>query len=182
MSLKCSVFIATSLDGYIARSDDGLDWLDAANRTITPGEDCGYKSFIETVDVLVMGRGSFEVVLGFPEWPYEGTRVVVMSSKPVAIPERLRGAVSSTSEAPAALVERLSAEGARHAYVDGGVTIQSFLRAGLIDEITITLIPVLLGSGKPLFGPVAGDIALRLIESRAYPFGFVQVKYAVTRG
>lgn len=182
MSLKCSVFIATSLDGHIARTDGRIDWLDAANKTITPGEDCGFRTFIDSVDVLVMGRSTFESVLDFPEWPYEGPRVVVLSRKGIAIPEALRAKVSVTAEAPADLVKRLAAEGAKHAYIDGGVTIQSFLAAGLIDEITITLIPVVLGSGRPLFAAVPADVPLKLLDSKAYPFGFVQLRYAVARG
>ena len=177
--MKCSVFIVTSLDGQIARTDGRIDWLDAANATVPPGEDCGYHAFMRSVDVLIMGRRTFEMALGFPEWPYSGKRVVVMSARGIEVPARLRGEVSATAEAPADLVKRLSAEGARHAYVDGGVTIQGFLSAGLIDEVTITLIPVILGSGAPLFGPVPADVKLALVDTKAYPFGYVQVRYSV---
>lgn len=176
-----AVFIATSLDGYIARTDGRIDWLEAANATVPAGEDCGYRAFMDTVDGLVMGRRTFEQVLGFDPWPFAGRPVVVLSRRGVAIPEALRGAVSSSSEAPPALVERLSAQGARRLYIDGGLTIQSFLRAGLIDELTVTTIPVLLGSGRPLFGPLDGDLALERLSTKAYDFGFVQSRYRLRR-
>ena len=179
MRPKVSVFIATSLDGFIARPDGAIDWLEAANATVPPGEDCGYAAFSEKVDVLVMGRHSFETVLGFEPWPYGDKRVVVLSSGPVAIPPALAGTVTASSEAPAALVARLEAEGVRLVYVDGGITIQRFMAAGLIDELTVTLIPILLGGGRPLFGPLPADRNLTLLGSRQYDFGFVQLHYRV---
>src|ERR1700729_527232 len=104
MLVKCSVFIATSLDGFISREDGSIDWLMKANTLASPGEDCGYKSFISTVDGLVMGRHSFEKVLSFDEWPYADLPVVVMSSQTLIIPEHLRTCVSATAETPIALV------------------------------------------------------------------------------
>jgi dihydrofolate reductase len=179
MRPQVSVFIATSLDGFIAREDGAIDWLEAANATVPPGEDCGYAAFAASVDGLVMGRHSFETVLGFAPWPYGDKRLVVLSRGPVAIPEALAGTVTASSEAPEALVERLGAEGVRHVYVDGGITIQRFMAAGLVDEITVTLIPILLGAGRPLFGPLPGDRNLTLLGSRQYDFGFVQLHYRV---
>lgn len=181
MGIKTSVFIATSLDGYIARADGGLDWLNEANVGVPEGEDCGYHAFISTVDVLVMGRHTFETVLGFGGWPYGDLRVVVLSGKPVEIPVELRKTVSASSEPPSELVARLSSEGAQHLYIDGGITIQRFLAAGLLDELTVTTIPILLGGGKPLFGPLAADIKLKHIGTKAYDFGFVQSTYRVAR-
>lgn len=179
MTIKCSVFIATSLDGFISREDGSIDWLMKANALATPGEDGGYKSFISTVDRLIMGRHTYEKVLSFDEWPYANIPVVVMSSKAITIPEKLRAFVSTSSETPDALVQRLSKEGAKHLYIDGGVTIQRFLTHKLINEMTITLIPVLLGNGRSLFGPLENDIELHHIESRGFEGGFVQVKYRV---
>ena len=176
---KCSVFIATSLDGFIARTDGRIDWLLAANATVPAGEDCGYAEFFSTVDAMVMGRGTFEQVLTFPQWPYGELPVYVMSRTLTELPVSVPSSVSLVSEPPTELVDRLHAEGRRHLYVDGGRTIQSFLSAGLLDELTITLIPVLLGSGRPLFGPLWADVALDLISSRSYPFGFVQNRYSV---
>lgn len=179
MALRTSVFIATSLDGFISRLDGNIDWLNEANMIVPTGEDCGYKEFASSVDVMVMGRNTFDLVRTFDGWPYGDKRLIVLSSKPVEIPEALRNNVSASSEAPIDLVKRLEAEGFQHAYIDGGITIQRFLRARLIDEITITLIPVLLGTGRPLFGPLEEDLNLHLIQSKAYEFGFVQLKYGV---
>lgn len=179
MSLRTSAFLAQSLDGFIARADGGLDWLDRASAAAPPGEDCGYGAFFATVDVLVMGRGTFEKVLGFPDWPYGTTRVVVLSRRGVAVPAPLGQSVSVTAEAPPELCARLAAEGCEHAYVDGGLTVQSFLRAGLLEELTLTTVPVLLGEGKRLFGPLEGDIRLQHSSTVAYPFGLVQSRYRV---
>jgi dihydrofolate reductase len=181
MPLRASVFIATSLDGYIARPNGSIDWLDQANRSVPDGEDCGYAEFISTVDALVMGRHTFELVLTFPEWPYGKTPVIVLSSTLAALPPCVPATVTLSSESPAALVERLSAVGLRHLYIDGGVTIQRFLSAGLIDELILTRIPVLLGTGRPLFGPLAGDVVLEHLSTRSWPFGFVQSRYRMKR-
>lgn len=177
MSATTSVFIATSLDGFIARPDGCIDWLLQANTLMPAGEDCGIQAFMDSVDVLVMGRKSFEQALDFDPWPYAGKPVVVLSHHGVEVPPALRDSVSVSAEAPADLLARLSAAGARKLYIDGGQTIQGFLRAGLIDELIITVIPVLLGAGRPLFGPLDADVALTHVETRAYPFGFVQSRY-----
>jgi len=174
---KCSVFIAASLDGFISKVDGSIDWLNAANDLVPEGEDLGYRQFMSSVDALVMGRNTFEQVLTFGEWPYESTPVVVLSRRLDSLSEDLPATVSLTDEDPAELVQRLSAEGMKKLYIDGGITVQSFLAAGLIDEITITIIPILLGEGKPLFGPLPADIELELVESKAFEFGFVQIKY-----
>jgi dihydrofolate reductase len=181
MTVRASVFIATSLDGFIARPDGNIDWLNDANSVVPSGEDCGYNEFMKSVDVLVMGRNTFELVLTFDAWPYEGKRVVVLSSKPLIVPSRLSDMVSASSESPDVLVSRLSSEGVQGLYVDGGITIQRFLAAGLIDDITITLIPVILGQGRPLFGPLEKDIPLVHEATKAFEFGFVQVKYRIAR-
>ncbi|WP_242602314.1 dihydrofolate reductase family protein [Legionella parisiensis] len=108
MSIKCSVFIATSIDGFISRNDGSIDWLMKANSLVPEGEDGGYKSFISSVDGLVMGRNSFEQVLSFDEWPYGELPVVVLSSDPMDIPKHLQKYVSSSSATPSALVQRLA--------------------------------------------------------------------------
>lgn len=181
MTAKASVFVATSLDGFIARSDGNIDWLNQANATVPMGEDCGYATFMSSVDTIVMGRNTFEQVLTFDDWPYGDRQVVVLSKTRIVIPNALREKVSVSSELPLVLVDRLSAAGAQHLYIDGGQTIQNFLRSGLIQEMTITVIPILLGEGKPLFGPLASDILLQNISTHAYPFGFVQSKYRVLK-
>lgn len=181
MTIKASVFIATSLDGFIARKDGSIDWLEGATADVPAGEDSGYGVFISTVDVLVMGRYTYEQVLTFAEWPYGDLRVVVLSGKPIEIPADISGTVTALSKSPRALVDQLGSEGAQHLYIDGGITIQSFLSAGLIDELTITVIPVLIGEGRPLFGPLEKDIALTHLSTEAYDYGFVQSRYGVTR-
>lgn len=179
MLAKCSVFIATSLDGFIARDDGSIDWLMKANTLVPPGEDCGYKSFMSTVDGLVMGRHSFEKVLSFDSWPYEELSVFVMSSQTIQIPNHLKKFVSISSETPLQLVKQLSSQGFKHLYIDGGITIQKFIVDNLIHELTITLIPVLLGTGRSLFGPLMHDIKLDHIETKCFEGGFVQLKYRI---
>jgi dihydrofolate reductase len=181
MLTKCSVFIATSLDGFISREDGSIDWLMKANALAPPGEDCGYKSFMSTVDGLVMGRHSFEKVLSFDPWPYEDLPVTVMSSQTINIPDHLKKSVSTSSETPIKLVQRLTQNGFKHLYIDGGITIQRFIADHLISELTITLISVLLGSGRSLFGPLVHDIELDHIETRCFDGGFVQLKYGISR-
>ena len=180
MSTKVSVFIATSLDGFIARENGDIDWLNDANATVPEGEDCGYQPFMASVDVLIMGRKTYEQVLSFGSWPYGQTRVIVMSRSPIQFPAELPACVTHSAAMPRMLYDRLVNEGAQHLYIDGGVTIQRFLAAGLIDELTITIIPILLGEGTPLFGPLGKDIHLTHISSHTYDFGFIQLKYAVT--
>ena len=117
MKVRASVFIATSLDGFIARPDGSIDWLNDANAVVPSGEDCGYNEFMKSVDVVVMGRNTFEQVLTFDAWPYEDKRVVVLSSKPLTVPVRLPNTGSASSESPDELVERLFVEGAQRLYV-----------------------------------------------------------------
>jgi len=171
------VFIATSLDGFISRPDGSIDWLMEANQLIPPGEDCGYGDFWASVDALVVGRNTFEQVLTFDAWPYENKPVFVLTSRPLDIPPNLAGQVSVSSESPADLLDRLSTAGIKRVYVDGGVTIQRFLAADLIDEMTITLIPILLGTGRPLFSSLQVEIPFSHISTRSYDFGFVQNAY-----
>jgi dihydrofolate reductase len=178
--MKISVFIATSLDGYIAREDGRIDWLPVPDPDA--GEDYGYKAFMATVDAIVMGRATFETVLGFGVWPYAGKRVVVLSSRPLGIPETFPGVVEQLSGSPADVAAALSSSGVQQVYLDGGKTVQGFLAAGLVDRLIITRIPVLIGSGLPLFGPLANDVALRHVATRAYPSGFVQSEYSLFRG
>lgn len=179
MSIKVSVYIAASLDGFIARVDGNLDWLDEANTTVPEGEDCGFVEFMNSVDTLLMGRKTYEKVLSFGQWPYDDTPVVVLSSKPITFPDHLPSTVTHSSDRPAKLLKRLAGEGIQHVYVDGGLTIQSFLSEGLVDEITVTVIPVILGEGIPLFGSVEDDIQLTHVRTTAFDFGFVQSTYTV---
>jgi dihydrofolate reductase len=172
--MEASVFIATSLDGFIAREDGALDWLPADG-----GEPHGYDQFIATVDAIVIGRKTFETVLAFDAWPYGTKPVVVLTTRPsaFAVPE---GAVCEMmTGTPHEIVDRLARRGMKHLYIDGGVTIQGFLEAGLIQRLIITRIPVLLGSGIPLFGPLSRDIRLEHVATQSYPSGMVQSEYVV---
>jgi len=145
------------------------------------GENCGYRDFMNSVDVLVMGRNTFEQVLSFGMWPYENKQVVVLSGGSVAIPTNHASTVEVRSCSPRELVKQLSETGAKHLYIDGGNTIQRFLNEGVIHQLIITRIPILIGSGIPLFGPLESDISLEHFETRQYPSGFVQSRYEVRR-
>ena len=173
--MNASVFIATSLDGFIARVDGGLDWLPEGG-----GEPHGYDEFMATVDVLIIGRKTFETVLSFEVWPYGAKPVVVLSTGPLA-PAPPEAVVERMSGAPADVVSQLDARGLRNAYVDGGITIQRFLQAGLIQRLIVTRVPVLLGAGIPLFGMLERDVVLRHVGTRQYPSGLVQSEYAIGR-
>lgn len=176
--MKASVFIATSLDGFIARENGGIDWLPTDTED---GEDHGYNDFISSIDAMVMGRNTYELVLTFDKWYYGDMPVFVLTNRGVDIPERISKTVFQMSGEPHEIVERLAEKGYNHLYVDGGKTIQGFLNAGLIDDMTITTIPVLIGSGIPLFGPTNQDIHLRHIESRPSSGGLVQNRYKVLK-
>ena len=171
--MKASVFVGTSLDGFIARANGDLDFLEAGG-----GEPHGYDEFIATVDALVIGRKTFETVLTFGSWPYGNKPVFVLSTRPLA-PTPPGAMVERMSGAPADIVSQLAARGIGHIYVDGGITIQRFLEAGLIHRLIITRVPVLIGGGIPLFGAVPRDIVLKHVATRHYASGLVQSEYLV---
>jgi dihydrofolate reductase len=171
--MKASVFVGTSLDGFIARADGALDFLPPGG-----GEPHGYEEFMATVDALVIGRKTYETVLAFDEWPYGEKPTYVLSTRPLS-PAPSGAVVEHLSGVPAEIVSQLSARGIRHIYVDGGVTIQGFLRAGLIQRLVVTRVPVLIGSGIPLFGPTERDIALKHIATRQYASGLVTSEYEI---
>ena len=176
--MKASVFIGTSLDGFIARPNGDLDFLPTDG-----GEPHGYAEFFASVDALVIGRKTFETVLASPEWPYGAKRIVVLSSQHLDFSKIPNAAVEHKVEQmsgpPAEIVSQLEARGIRHIYVDGGVTIQQFLRAGLIQRLIITRVPVLIGQGIPLFGQLPGDIKLRHIATQTYASGLVKTEYEI---
>jgi dihydrofolate reductase len=176
---KLSVFVGTSLDGFIARKDGGLDWL-LGGTDLTPKE-YGYEAFIKKIDAIVMGRRTYEVGMTFETWPY-GLPVIVLSTHPIRKPPQAPDApVERMAGAPAAIVKGLAQRGLRRLYVDGAETIQRFFRAGLIDEITVSRLPVLLGEGIPLFGPLPNDVKLRHLRTRTFRGGMVQDTYAVQK-
>ncbi|TQV87694.1 dihydrofolate reductase family protein [Aliikangiella coralliicola] len=180
MDIKFTSFIATSLDGYIARLNGKLDWLnDAADKNST--EDYGYQNYIAAIDCIVLGRSSFEKTASFAEWPYQKKRVIVLSRTLKEPPEDFADKVAVFNGSIELLAVELQNQGIQRVYVDGGLTIQSFFKADLMDEITITQIPVLIGRGLPLFGEHSEDIKLTLLQSNSFPSGFVQSKYRVER-
>ena len=173
--MRATVFVGVSLDGFIARADGSFDFL-----PVDTTESHGYEEFIATVDALVMGRNTFETALSFGKWPYDKP-VFVLSSRP--IPPIPPGAVvEHLSGEPVDIVENLAARGIKHIYVDGGITIQRFLEAGLIQRLVITTVPVLIGTGIPLFGPITHDILLTHVATRQFPSGLVQSEYSVVNG
>lgn len=175
--MKASVYIASSLDGFIARPNGELDWLTGRGTGLEP-EDYGYDAFIATVDYLVMGRHTYEKVQTFGAWPYQKP-VVVLSSGTVKIPKKLMKAVEAMSGSPREVVAQLEKRGAGHLYIDGGKTIHRFLEDGLIDRMIITRLPVLIGTGIPLFGALSKDIWLRHVATKSFRSGVVQSEYTV---
>lgn len=180
--MKTSVYIATTLDGFIARENGDLDWLPGSYGEVdvnAENEDFGYNVFIDSVDVLVMGRNTYELVLSFGPWPYGTQRVIVLSNTLKKLADDMPDTVELKSSLPNELYIELQKSGAKHLYIDGGKTIQGFLNAGLIDEIIITKVPILIGKGIPLFGALNKDKHLKHIETQSYKNGFVQSKYEV---
>jgi len=172
--MTASVFIGTSVDGFIARPNDELDFLPEGG-----GEPHGYNEFIASVDAIVIGRKTFEKVLTFGAWPYGDKRVVVLSSRPLDLSTAIGGVVEQMAGSPGEIVSELAARGVNNLYIDGGITIQRFLRAGAIQRLIITRVPVLIGDGVPLFGTLPHDIRLRHIATRHYSSGLVQSEYEV---
>jgi dihydrofolate reductase len=168
----CSVFIATSLDGYVARQNGSIDWLDIVQRQ---GEDYGYARFWGSIDAVVVGRGTYQTALGFPTWPYTGKRCVVLTH---AAFERRHDEEFHAGD-PQPLLERLGAEGVRRVYVDGGRVITALLATGVVDQLTISVLPILLGEGRRLFGPSDHEQLLSLVRTQAFPSGLVQLEYQV---
>jgi dihydrofolate reductase len=173
-AIKASVFIGTSVDGFIGRLNDDLDFLPPDG-----GEPHGFNEFMASVDAIVIGRKTFEKVLTLGPWAYGKKRVVILSSRSLDLSPAVGGVVEQMAGSPAEIVSRLAASGAHHLYIDGGVTIQRFLRAGLIQRLIITRVPVLIGEGIPLFGTLRRDILLRHVTTRHFSSGLVQSEYEV---
>jgi dihydrofolate reductase len=184
--MKCSVFIATSADGYIATKDGGVEWLEKAGKAdadMGGQPDTSFKDYMSTVDCMIMGRKCMEKISSFnltaEQWPYGDTRIFVLSNSVKVAPDNLKDRVEMVSGEIPALVARLESEGFQHAYIDGGSTITSFLNLGLINEMTISRAPILIGEGIPLVGKINKHIRLENSQAKACTNGFIQVKYKV---
>jgi dihydrofolate reductase len=171
---QCSVFIAASLDGFIARTNGAIDWLSLVEQ---PGEDYGFKAFFDSVDTLLMGRKTYETALGFDPWPYAGKRVVVLTH---GTPTARHGEEIYQGEL-GPLVERLGGEGSKRIYVDGGTLIAQAAAAGLLDDLTLSIVPILLGEGIPLAPRIGRDVRWDLEDHRAFASGLVQLRYRCRR-
>ena len=175
--MRTTVYVGTSLDGFIARKDGDIDWLvKYQNKEVHDS----YKEFISRIDAIVIGRGTFEKVLSFSEWPYE-RKVFVLSSSLKQIPETLNEKATLISMNHAALLSYLSGKGYSNIYVDGGKVIQSFLKEDLIDELIITRVPELIGTGIPLFGDLGNDLQFKHIKTSIYSDGLVKSYYVRKR-
>ena len=169
---RATVFCGLSLDGYIARTDGGIDWLDALPDHPEDG-DYGYGEFIATVNALVMGRNTYDLAISFDAWPYD-LPVFVLTHRPI---EQAPAKVEPLSGTPHEVSSRLAARGFRHLYVDGGIVVQQWLREGLVQQMILTRLPLLLGGGIPLFGELARDLWWRHVSTRTFANGLVQSTY-----
>ena len=171
--MKTTVYVGTSLDGFIARKDGNIDWLvKYQNKEVHDS----YNEFINRIDAMVIGRGTYEKVLSFPEWPYE-KKVFVLSTSLKQIPGTLNEKATLVAMKPAELLNYLSDKGFSNIYIDGGKVIQSFLREDLVDELIITKVPELIGTGIPLFGYLDNDLRFEHIKTNIYSDGLVKSQY-----
>lgn len=168
---KISIYIATSIDGYIARADGGLDWLDQVGGY---DEDYGFQHLLGSIDALIIGRKTYEIATTVPD-PYPGKRVIVLSNSLNSVThgmELYRGDLTQ-------LLTKLHEDGIKHIWIDGGVTVSQFLSSQMVDTMTLSIIPVILGSGIPLFNGIEKEIPCRVISSQSYPSGLVQLRYEI---
>lgn len=178
---KTCIYIAATIDGFIARPDGCIDWLEHD----TGGHDYGWASFRQGIDSLIIGRLTYEQVLGFDvDWPYHGLSTFVWSQSLTNddLPDVLADeTVEISALPPAELLDELGARGLESVWIDGGQTLQAFLAAGLVDEISLTRVPILIGQGRPLFGGLPGDISLEHLETQSFESGVVQCRYTVRK-
>lgn len=169
------VYIATSMDGYIADKDGGLDWLHSVPNP--DNLDFGFADFLQSIDALIMGRTTFETVCSFDvDWPYS-VPVFVLSNTLTTVPEAYKNKAEVVSGALTQVVESLHQRGFKDLYVDGGKTIQSFLEDDLIDDVIVTQLPILLGRGSPLFGNLAEPLQFEHVNTQTYLEAMVQTHY-----
>ena len=175
--MKTSVYIGTSLDGFIARTDGNIDWLTqyANDEAIH-----AYEEFMNGIDAIVIGRGTFEKILTFPSWPYE-KRVFVLSASLTQLPDTQINKATLLSKKPKELLNYLSGVGFSSVYIDGGKVIQGFLKEDLIDDLIISKVPVLIGSGIPLFAFLRADLKFTHMKTEAQSNGLVRSYYVRER-
>lgn len=168
---KISIYIAASIDGYIARKDDSLDWLDRVGGF---DDDYGFKKHVDNIDALIIGRKTYEVATTVPD-PYPGKRVIVLSNSLNSVRSDMELYCGDLTD----LLSSLHKDGIQHIWIDGGKTISQFLALQIVDTITLSIIPIILGSGIPLFNPIDKEIACKAISSQTYPSGLIQLKYEI---
>jgi len=174
-----NVFIATSLDGYIAKNDGNLDWLENIHNPTN--SDFGYANFIKGIDAIVMGRGTFMKVLSFESWPYTN-QVYVLSNSLNSVPEHLTKKVMILKGDLNIILKKIHNNGHHKLYIDGGYTISEFLKKGLINQLIITRVPVILGKGISLFNDLDSEINLNHVSTRSFENGLVQSTYNFIHG
>jgi dihydrofolate reductase len=177
--MKVSVFIAASVDGFIAREDGGIDWLE--NPNVDPDQDYGYQEFISSIDAILMGRNTFDVVRDLKDWSYGVTPIFVLTHHPMTLQLRKYKNAQAIQGEPSEVITELENHGFDQIYIDGGKTISEFLSPSLVDEMIITRIPILLGKGIPLFGLLENEIKLELVSTIDFKDGLVQNKYRVLK-
>jgi dihydrofolate reductase len=169
---KISIYIATSIDGFIAREDGSLDWLESVG---DPHEDYGFKRFIDSIDGVILGRKTYEVAAPVQEWPYTGKRLIILSNTLKTVRE---GAELYSGSLPQ-LISKLHDEGVKHIWIDGGETIAQFLQLKLVNEMTLSIIPIILGRGIALFKNLKEELPCQLLSTNSFPSGLVQVTYSI---
>lgn len=171
---RISVYIAMSIDGYIARKDGSIDWLERGH---VGDEDYGFKKFFSQIDTLILGKNTYETVSAFDKWPYSDKKVIVLSNTLKEVRKEAELFCGSLTR----LIPLLDSKGVKHVWVDGGITVSKFLEAGLVDHLTISIIPVILGSGIPLFSIMNIEQVCHFVSTQSYPSGLVQLQYEVIR-
>lgn len=171
---QIKLFIAASLDGYIARENHSLDWLDQLEHM--KDEDYGYAEFLESVDILLIGRKTYEEVLGFGvEWPYQGKKSYVFTADSEFTTETPDTEV--VNELTPEFITQLQEAESDIWLVGGGKLIASFLKLGAVDDILVSIIPVMLGNGIPLFPEIHKDAKLQLVSCESFRNGVVNLSY-----
>lgn len=169
---RITVFVGMSLDGYIADDNGNLEWLEAA--AAADGEDYGFARLVASVDAVAMGRGTWDHIAHLDDLPYQGVPIYVFTHRP---PEAHRPGVTFWSPTPTEAVDAWQQAGITHVYLDGGVTVSSFLAQGLVDDLVLTVVPMLLGSGRPLFHRHPQSTDLDLVDVDRHPNGVVSMRY-----